>query len=82
MLDDGSPGAMARYSHLTGRSVNSDAISFYRLAWTLTDVAAYTGQLRSAHRHSRDTERALAALRKSLEPEPLTKPGPFRHRRR
>jgi len=81
MLDDGSPGALARYSDVTGRSVSSDAISFYRLAWTLTDVAAYTGQLRSAHRRSRDAERALTALRKSLEPEPSARPGPFRHRR-
>ena len=79
MLDDGSTGALDRYRQLTGLNVDSTAISFYRLAWTLADIAAYTGDLRSAHRRSPDTERALTALRLSLEPDPSARPAPFRY---
>jgi spectinomycin phosphotransferase len=81
MLDDGSPGALDRYRQLTDRDVDGMAISYYRLAWTLSDIAAYTGDLRSAHRRSPDTERALRALRLSLEPDPAARPAPFRYSR-
>jgi len=78
MLDDGAPGALARYSQLTGLRPDSDAISFYRLMWTLYDIASYTGDLRAAHTWSRDSEKAWASLRLSLEPNPAARPGPYR----
>ncbi len=79
MLDDGSPGALARYCEATGRAVDTMAISFYRLAWTLADIASFTGRLRAAHQRDNDTEHALTALKISLEPDPSARTGPFRH---
>ena len=68
MLDDGFPGAWALYSEVTGRAVDTAAIAFYRLGWTLADVAAFTGLLRSGHQRTRDTEHAWKALQVSLRP--------------
>jgi spectinomycin phosphotransferase len=48
MLDDRSPDCFALYSQLTGRNVNRAAISFYRLTWTLSDIASYVELCRSA----------------------------------
>ena len=78
MLDDGAPGALVRYSQLTGVTPDADAISFYRLAWTLYDIASYTGDLRAAHKWSRDSEKAWTSLRLSLEPDAAARPGPYR----
>ena len=49
MLDDGSPEGLARYSELTGRIVDPNAIAFYRLAWTLSDIASFAGMFRAEH---------------------------------
>jgi spectinomycin phosphotransferase len=78
MLDDAAPGALARYGQLSGVTPDAEAISFYRLAWTLYDIAAYTGGLRAAHELSRDSEKAWTSLRLSLEPDPTARPGPYR----
>ena len=78
MLADGAPGALGRYSELTGVTADADAISYYRLAWTLYDIASYTADLRAAHQWSRDSEKAWTSLRLSLEPDPAVRPGPYR----
>jgi spectinomycin phosphotransferase len=78
MLGDGAPGALARYSRITGVTPDADAISFYRLAWTLYDIASYTADLRAAHEWSRDSEKAWTSLRLSLEPDRAARPGPYR----
>lgn len=49
MLDDGSPGGFALYSRLTGRTLSRAAISFYRQAWTLSDIASFADMFRSDH---------------------------------
>ncbi len=49
MLDDGSAGAFAPYAEVTGRSVNQTALRFFRLAWTLSDIAFYATAFRSPH---------------------------------
>jgi spectinomycin phosphotransferase len=41
---------------------NDVASSFFRLRWDLSDLAAFTHQLRSPHRHSEDTVKAFDAL--------------------
>jgi Phosphotransferase enzyme family len=64
----GRGGALARYSALTGTAIDGTAISFYRLAWKLADIAAFTGVLRSAHIRTRDTEHAWTALQIALNP--------------
>jgi len=52
MLDGGS-GGLALYEHLTGRTINSAAVSFYRLAWTLSDIASFAAMFRSPHEETR-----------------------------
>ena len=42
------------------------AARFWGLGWTLADVAAFTGLLRSGHQRTRDTEHAWKALQVSL----------------
>jgi hypothetical protein len=49
MLDDGSADGFAAYTELTGRKVSPAAVRFYRLAWTLSDIASCTATFRSAH---------------------------------
>ncbi len=45
-----------------GHEVDEDAVHFFRLTWTLDDIAAFTNVLRSLHRQSADTERAYDGL--------------------
>jgi spectinomycin phosphotransferase len=49
MLGDDSAGGFDSYTELTGRSVSPAAVRFYRLAWTLSDIASYTATFRSPH---------------------------------
>lgn len=49
MLDDGSDRALALYEDLTRRNISNTAISFYRLTWTLSDIASFAETLRAAH---------------------------------
>jgi len=49
MLDDRSADGFAPYTELTGRKVSPAAVRFYRLAWTLSDIASYTATFRSPH---------------------------------
>ena len=44
------------------RDLDPVALSFFRLRWDLADLAAFTHQLRSAHRQSEDTVKAYEAL--------------------
>jgi spectinomycin phosphotransferase len=53
MVDDGSLASLGLYEDLTGVRPSRRAIRFYRLAWTLYDVAAYTDMFRSPHVESR-----------------------------
>jgi len=82
MLDDAPPGVLARYTKATGRTVDTMAISYYRLAWTLADIASFTGRLRSAHERNLDTEHAWQSLQVCFDPESLTRHGPFGRRQR
>lgn len=62
MLDDGSASTFAVYSQVAGRALDRPTVSFYRLAWTLADIASFTAQLRLEHQVSRDTEKAWTTL--------------------
>ena len=64
---------MAGYLELTGVSLDRVALAAYWLVWALTDVAAFSVQLRRNHRDDADADRALAGLRSILngqEPAP------------
>jgi spectinomycin phosphotransferase len=52
MLDTGAPGGLVRYEGLTGRRIGDTAMSFYRLAWTLSDIASMADRFRSPHRET------------------------------
>ncbi len=55
MLDDGSAGAFGPYAEVTGRSVNGTAVRFFRLAWTLSDIASFAATFRAPHQQTRWT---------------------------
>jgi spectinomycin phosphotransferase len=73
MIVDADGNFAAAYRDLTGLEIDQDAMAAYRLLWALTDVAAFTMQLRRGHRRDADTDKALAALRSIFngqEPSP------------
>jgi spectinomycin phosphotransferase len=79
MIDD--PDVATTYRRLTGIRLERAALASYRLLWALTDVAAFTVELRGPHRGDADGEHALLGLRKILsgaEPAPY---GRFATRR-
>ena len=51
-----------RYTEATGRAINPDAVTFYRIRWTLDDLTAFTQQLRADHGHTEDAREAWQAL--------------------
>jgi spectinomycin phosphotransferase len=81
MLDDGTAGALAAYTSATGRTADTMALSYYRIAWRLADLAGCIRALRSAHQRDGNTERAWGSLQLILAPEwPAS--APYRHVRR
>jgi spectinomycin phosphotransferase len=79
MLSDGTGSAWATYRELTGKLVDPDAVTLFRLTWTLSDLAAFTTQLRASHDENADTHKAWTSLRGTLaseEPSPYGEP-PF-----
>ena len=62
MLVRDSPSPATIYTDATGHELDQVAVDFFRLTWDLADTAAYTHQLRSPHRQSKDTVRAFEAL--------------------
>jgi len=65
MLDD-QPHALDHYTELTGVTPSRTGLDLYRLAWTLTDLAAYVVDLRAPHQDNADTRRALTSFTSSL----------------
>jgi spectinomycin phosphotransferase len=66
MLDDGSPGGLARYEELTGTAVSDAAITFYRLAWTLSDIASVADLFRRPHQPTDWVRRQWGAFQRLL----------------
>jgi hypothetical protein len=50
------------YTDATGHEPDEGGMNFFRLAWDLEDIAAFTDELRSPHEHDDDTEKAYEAL--------------------
>jgi spectinomycin phosphotransferase len=67
MVDTGTGDHLMRYAGESGRPIDSAAIRLYRLRWQLDDIASFVRRLRSAHRHSADTEKAWHGLAWYLE---------------
>jgi spectinomycin phosphotransferase len=62
MLDDGSDEGLRPYAEATGHPIDRSALDFYRLAWLLSDVAAFTAELRGPHVDDANTAHAWRAL--------------------
>ncbi|MHB8467387.1 MAG: phosphotransferase family protein [Acidimicrobiales bacterium] len=78
MLADQGETLLSAYTRLTGITLDRDALTAYRLLWALSDVAAFTAQLREEHRLDPDAENALASLISILagrEPAPYGSPA-------
>ncbi len=64
--DPGDPAGTSdegrRYTEATGRAIDPDALSFYRIRWTLDDLADFTQQLRAGHADTEDARAAWQAL--------------------
>jgi spectinomycin phosphotransferase len=56
----------ALYAEATGHVVSQPAMSLYRLAWELTDIAVYLDQFRSPHHRTQDTEDAWLNLTRTV----------------
>jgi spectinomycin phosphotransferase len=70
MLHDGSPGGLALYEELTGTRLVDTAMSFYQLAWTLSDIASLANMFRRPHQDSQWIRQKWAALQHLLRGEP------------
>jgi spectinomycin phosphotransferase len=57
---------LARYTELSGRSVNPTALRLYRLRWLVDDISIVVGRFRSAHADTADMAHAWRALIHSL----------------
>jgi spectinomycin phosphotransferase len=55
-------GETTLYTDATGHELDKVAANFFRLAWDLADIAAFTHQLRSPHDHDADAAKAYDAL--------------------
>jgi len=69
MLDDGTFEGLHAYTEVTDHAIDRSALDFYRLAWLVTDVAAFTAELRRPHSDDANAAhawRALGITRESL----------------
>jgi spectinomycin phosphotransferase len=62
MLDDRTDGGLQGYTDATGHTIDRSALDFYRLAWLVTDVAAFTAELRQPHSDDANAAHAWRAL--------------------
>jgi spectinomycin phosphotransferase len=73
MLGTREDGALEAYSGVSGMSINRAAIDFYRLAWTLSDIASFARMFRGEHASTRWTEhkwRGFVDLLKGASSDP------------
>lgn len=61
----GADGLLDEYLNLTGVDIDESALALYRLAWDLSDVAAYIDQFRSPHVANADSNDAWHSLTES-----------------
>ncbi len=60
------PADLAAYTALTGHEVDPEAVTFFRLAWDLNDVAEYLSVLRLPHVENEDTLDAYAGVTRCM----------------
>ena len=52
MLDDRSADAFEAYEAVTETRISHTAVSFYRLAWSLSDIASFLTMFRTTRRQT------------------------------
>ena len=57
----------AQYTKRTGRLINQDALTLYRLRWGLDDIEEFLSEIRSPHQQTADTLISWTALQTTLE---------------
>jgi len=62
MLDDGTVEGLQPYTDATGHPIDRSALDFYCRAWLVTDVAAFTTELRRPHSDDANAAHAWRAL--------------------
>lgn len=67
MLANEDEDQLDSYTALTGRQINGVALEFYRLMWTLSDIASFADMFRSEHEHTRWTEQKWTGFVTLLE---------------
>jgi spectinomycin phosphotransferase len=70
MFHDDSSEGFSRYEELTGTKVNDVAIRFYKLEWSLSDIASFSAMFRGAHKETQWTRQKWSGFRRLLEGEP------------
>ena len=70
MLDDGSDGGFGLYEDLVRRTISTTAISFYRLVWTLSDIASFAAMFRSPHEETTWLREKWSDFQRLLEGAP------------
>ncbi|HEX2381210.1 MAG TPA: aminoglycoside phosphotransferase family protein [Acidimicrobiales bacterium] len=66
MLDRG-PNALDAYIESSGRVIDQAAIDFYRLMWTLSDIASFTDMFRREHERTKWAEQKWSGFVTLLE---------------
>jgi spectinomycin phosphotransferase len=79
MLEDGTPGCVRLLEERTGHAVSNPAMTFYRLAWTLSDIASFVDMFRSPHQQTQWLDRKFTGLQRLLAGESS---APYSHPQR
>jgi spectinomycin phosphotransferase len=76
MLDDGSPQAFVPYERAVEHNVDAVALHFFRLAWSLSDIASFAHLFRMPHEQNAWAEQKWKAFEHLLEGGSSTPYGP------
>lgn len=68
-LAEADASLLGRYAAATGRELDRDALSFYRLWFDLAEIGQYLGLFHGPHEESADSAEGWANLRTHLRPE-------------
>jgi spectinomycin phosphotransferase len=71
MIARGNLEELRSYADAIGRPVGTAVLAFYKLRWTLDDIAAYTVELRAPHQQPADAEHAVHALQSTIAALPI-----------
>ena len=74
MLDDAMGGGLGLYEELTRRTISTTTLAFYRLAWTLSDIASFASMFRTPHQDTGWVHQKWRGFQQLLDGAP---PAPY-----